>query len=315
MRATITLLRVGRINYVRGHPFLMRDELGIVAWWEPSALSKGSLLNTRHFDDPFLLRYCGQVLRPGMMVFDVGLHLGAFSSFAGRLVAPDGCIHAFEPTKDSLERASRNLDANDLRLKCLKLSELAVYSYTGTVRFTTYAPRYSAWNTTSTQPNMGVEPECVVEAECTTIDDYCRSNDVDFIDLLKIDVEGAEVEVLHGAERMISEGRIAAIVFEISMQPLAALHRAPDDVISAFVDQAFEVFRIGRGGRLYQVNAQNVSSLPPFANYAAIPQGSEHWEPQGEADAVASKQAPSVPGAVPTTGFLFTDTRAGAGAA
>jgi FkbM family methyltransferase len=208
-----------------------------------------------------------------MTVLDVGLHVGAFSSFAGRLVGPGGAIHAFEPTKGSLELARRNLDANELKLKLLKLNNLAVYSYSGAVQFTTYSPAYSAWNTTSTQPKMSAEPVASLEVECVSIDDYCRENGVEYIDLLKIDVEGAEVEVLQGARQMISKNRIFAIVFEISMEPLAAVGSSAADVIRKFGEQGFEVHIIGKGGRLRALDAEKLESFPPFANYAATRSG------------------------------------------
>ena len=50
--------------------------------------------------------------------------------------------------------------------------------------------------------------------ELTTIDDFCRENGFERIHFLKIDVEGHELAVLHGAESMLRDGRIDFIQFE-----------------------------------------------------------------------------------------------------
>lgn len=51
-------------------------------------------------------------------------------------------------------------------------------------------------------------------ARVTTLDKYCADNNIERIDLLKIDVEGAEHLVLKGSTRMLSEKRIRVIQFE-----------------------------------------------------------------------------------------------------
>ena len=50
--------------------------------------------------------------------------------------------------------------------------------------------------------------------ECETIDSFCRSNSIDRIGLLKIDVEGAHFQVLEGASQMLSEGRVDVTICE-----------------------------------------------------------------------------------------------------
>ena len=51
---------------------------------------------------------------------------------------------------------------------------------------------------------------------CTTVDDFCRANGVDKIDVLKVDAEGYDLHVIKGASRMLSEGRIDFIYAEFN---------------------------------------------------------------------------------------------------
>ena len=54
-----------------------------------------------------------------------------------------------------------------------------------------------------------------VDCQFTTLDDFCDENNVEFIDFLKIDVQGAEFKVLKGAKKALSEKRIGVIQLEV----------------------------------------------------------------------------------------------------
>jgi FkbM family methyltransferase len=60
--------------------------------------------------------------------------------------------------------------------------------------------------------------QCAVEiaVEITTVDTFVRQSGIDRIDLLKIDVEGAELDVLRGAHQCIRQSRIDAVLFEFN---------------------------------------------------------------------------------------------------
>jgi hypothetical protein len=62
------------------------------------------------------------------------------------------------------------------------------------------------------------------EVEVETVDAFCESNDIESIDLLKMDVQGWEMEVIHGAENMIEENKVQFILSEV------AFRRADEDM-------------------------------------------------------------------------------------
>jgi len=98
------------------------------------------------------------------------------------------------------------------------LNHTAVSDRRGTARFNVYPSEYSGWNTLANRPladyGIHVHPASIEEVPTITVDDYCQEHRIDRIDLLKIDVEGAEYQVLCGARRMLAERRIACCLFE-----------------------------------------------------------------------------------------------------
>ena len=160
----------------------------------------------------FYLEY----LREGMTVFDVGANVGELTLLFSRFVGQGGSVHAFEPTGAGFERLSAVCRAASLRN--VRTNRLALAEKEGAVRLHVYADEYLSWTTRAERPledyGIDVKPQAVEDVHATTVDLYCERNGVALIDLLKIDVEGAELQVLLGAERVLRERRVRCLTFE-----------------------------------------------------------------------------------------------------
>jgi FkbM family methyltransferase len=157
-----------------------------------------------------------EYLKPGMVVFDVGANVGELSLLFSRFVSSTGKVYAFECSPDTFERLQKIVDLSrrmNIKSNCLCLSDHA-----GTARLHTYDKDHATWNTLADRPlhkyGIDIEPVSVTNIETATVDEYCRINNIQRIDLLKIDVEGAEYQVIKGASRMMREKRIGCVVFE-----------------------------------------------------------------------------------------------------
>lgn len=154
-------------------------------------------------------------VRDGMVVFDVGAHVGELTLLFSRL-AGSGQVHAFEAGRSSFERLSAACEASG-RGNML-LHHLAVSDRVGEIELHVYDDAYLAWSTQAKRPlaayGIDVEPVGVERVPSITLDRYCETAAVPQIDLLKIDVEGAELQVLLGAQRLLAEQRIRCLTFE-----------------------------------------------------------------------------------------------------
>lgn len=155
-------------------------------------------------------------LREGMTVFDVGANIGELSLLFARFVGTTGKVYAFEASQSVYEKM----------IKVCKLAgrpqitvnHKAVADKEGIVRLYVYDENHAGWSSLANRPletyGIDVKPTHVEEVRAVTIDGYCKEHKIDKIDLLKIDVEGAEYQVLLGAHQMLKKKKIRCCVFE-----------------------------------------------------------------------------------------------------
>lgn len=152
--------------------------------------------------DPELLRIAGVLVRPGDHVWDVGANVGLFAIAARHRVGPEGTVLAMEADHDavSLLFATARLGGNELTVL-----PIAVSQNDGFVRFA-IAKRARAANAIegfgSTQTGGVLETRTLQSRSLDSLLDHFPAPTV-----LKIDVEGAELVVLGGASRVLSQFR------------------------------------------------------------------------------------------------------------
>ncbi|HEY6802739.1 MAG TPA: FkbM family methyltransferase [Pyrinomonadaceae bacterium] len=178
----------------------------------PRATAYASFMEVERAERLFYLEF----LRAGMTVFDVGAHIGELTLMFARFVGDLGRVYSFEPSSESFKRLAATCAAASLRN--VQLNSVAVGDQVGEVTLHSYGEGYLSFTSQAVRPlqNYGINIHAVAEetAPATTIDTYCKANDVTSIDLLKIDVEGAEFQVMLGARRMLEERRVRCIAFE-----------------------------------------------------------------------------------------------------
>jgi FkbM family methyltransferase len=140
-------------------------------------------------------------LRPGMVFYDLGANIGLFSLIAARLVGLTGQVFSFEPDPETVTRLRRNFARN--RFQNAKVIQAGVWSSSGKQSFQWAGP---------SSPDHGVgrfeageSGASSAELDCITLDDFIASRSSP--DAIKCDVEGAEVEVLRGATKLLRSRR------------------------------------------------------------------------------------------------------------
>lgn len=196
----------------------------------------------------FYLEY----LREGMTVFDVGANVGELTLLFSRFVGASGGVHAFEPCGQSYERLEAVCRAASLRN--VRLNRLALAEEEGSVSLHVYDEDHMSWNTRAVRPledyGIDLKPLAVEEVPATTLDLYCARNGVADIDLLKVDVEGAEFQVLSGARRLLGERRVRCVTFEFG-QTTFDMGNSPERIESFLRNTGYEVRNLVAGDPVF----------------------------------------------------------------
>jgi len=217
--------------------------------------------------EPNTLCVLRRLLRSGDTFIDVGANTGVISLVASTWVGPTGRVYSFEPSLREHEQLRRNLALNATTNASPFNQAMAAGSGTATLRVA--APSHAGLNTIGREfPYAGVETDHLEQVETIALDGFVDQQRVPRIAAIKLDVEGAESAVLHGAQRVLREHR-PALIIEIFSRSLEAhgasreavgrLLRAADYRIYSIDDVDANVHAIDT---LTVVDEQNVVALP-----------------------------------------------------
>jgi FkbM family methyltransferase len=148
------------------------------------------------------------------MVFDVGANEGQTVETI-KVNWPGAAIHAFEPGPETFARLQHHAS----RFEGVTLNNAAVGSATGTLTLIENSQSEMSSFLPLGPSGWGAELRRT-PVQVVTLDDYCARHGVDVIDVLKCDTQGYELEVFRGADRLMSEGRIRLVYFEVTFNDL-----------------------------------------------------------------------------------------------
>jgi FkbM family methyltransferase len=161
-----------------------------------------------------------RVCKPGWMVLDVGANIGAHCLRFANAVEQDGMVYAFEPTQYAFNKLMRNLSLNSFEnVKPYQLVLSNENVERGTVRCR------SSWRT----DGKTVNEETVVEF--MRIDDWASRERVEKVDLMKVDVDGAEFNVLDGGRRLLRKC-LPIVLIEVGEYHFSDMKQNPLQILS-----------------------------------------------------------------------------------
>lgn len=224
----------------------------------------------RRFMKHCLSRKAGQAI-----AFDVGANLGVFTCLLAEIGARE--VHAFEPIPETMCRLKRNVAENGFSDRC-RLNCLAVGNRSGLVSFRVQenspATNRMLANHAETKSNSS---ESVVSVATVGLDAYCRTQNIDHIDFLKIDVEGMEPLVLQGARELLLASKVGAALIEICPANLRAAGFDPASLFDEITLSGYRCHTLAENGEpsgrvgLAEIEAMTLHNvlLLPYQDSAA----------------------------------------------
>ena len=192
------------------------DQIGFPIWGSPYRLHiprelRPVYLDYFHFLDhePLTRRTIAGLLRPGDTFLDVGANIGYFTLLAAGRVGPKGRVHSVECSRDTFNVLAENVRRNDL--KNVTLHCVAAAKNRGELRLNVSAIGLSWFSLHDNWPKIeGAAAVATVPA--VPLDDLITSP----VHVVKIDAEGADLDVLQGMPRLLAENKRLSLIVEWS---------------------------------------------------------------------------------------------------
>ncbi len=176
-----------------------------------------------HFEGPYEK---GQVqLNEGDIVIDAGANIGLFSLLASKKIGNKGKVLAFEPINEAKELLQQNIQENNLQNILI-----APYALGDENKRVTFSLDEGLLGSSSVF-KKGSKTEDVNQV---TLDEYIDANNIQKIDFIKADIEGAERDFLKGAKKTIKKfkPKLAICIYHLPDDP-----KVIEELLSSFVPE------------------------------------------------------------------------------
>ena len=242
---------------VSQNPWLIQREDGLPLFLPHSGAA--ALIYFQGSSEPELSVFLKRFLKPGMVFADVGAHLGEYTVLAASLLNGSGRVHAFEACPRCFRVLSRNIELNALQ-NAVALP-WAVWNQEGFCEFEDSPdPSISALRPNRT-PIQGGK---ITRVKAIALDHYFGDSDNGAPTLIKVDVEGAELQVLEGARNLLSSPQAPDVVVEYGPLNTARFGYRADDICAFMREMGYSIFQWAPGGALVPV--QGCPILPPHGD-------------------------------------------------
>ena len=193
--------------------------------------------------DESAIAWLKRLLPEDGVFFDIGANIGSFS-LVGAKRAVTGVVHAFEPSSYHLERLRYNLGLNGF--KNVRINPFALSDASGEAVLHLPVARCGMSNSGTASlfelesPGVNLHRETV---RTMRLDDYCKDQACHRIDVVKIDVEGAELKVLAGGKDILGRMR-PAVIQEMDMDNLTRAESSAEELLAFWRSLGYRIEKI-----------------------------------------------------------------------
>jgi FkbM family methyltransferase len=172
--------------------------------WVAGSSSHGCWLGSYEFQKQ---KQIAVAVRPGMVCFDIGANVGFYTLLLSKMAGNQGLVVAFEPVPKNCDLLRRQVGMNSC--KNVVLQELALADFDGSANF----------DPTESSSQGHLAEKGLLNVRCARIDSLVAAGEIPAPEIMKIDVEGAEVGVLSGAREVIARNKPVIFLATHGEQP------------------------------------------------------------------------------------------------
>lgn len=195
---TIIKMDVASVEIFENHVLLHLTDGRNIYWNTASFMSAAAVVKDGTVEKEETVALM-KIVRSSNVVFDIGANFGWYTTLFSKLVGELGEVHSFEPTPLAFDELKINVEVN--RLNNAMINCMALGDRKGEEKI--YYPVHYGTSMASLLPNPERGEHWEYNCKLSTLDEYVKEHDIKKVDLIKLDVEGAERNVIIGAKRTI----------------------------------------------------------------------------------------------------------------
>jgi FkbM family methyltransferase len=220
-------------NALRNRAARIRNGLGRGLMFNGGNSAAGFLLGTHDTDVQFAL---ARLLRPGMTCYDFGANVGFTAVLAAKCVGPTGRVECFEPLPENARQIGINASLN--AFAHIRIHQVALGASDGEAEFrTSHAPTWGRLAEAGSAPQQSG----VIRVPVRRIDPLVTAEGLPDPQFIKMDVEGAEADVLIGGRPLLARARPVMVI---------ELHHTYQAVVDALAGLDYTIHPLVSGGRI-----------------------------------------------------------------
>jgi len=229
--ARLLFLRDRQPVKVNGHKVLLGDRQ------LPSLAFINSFVHERYEIETCAL--LNSLITEGMTVFDVGAHVGHYTLLAAKRVGLTGHVYAFEPEPENYALLVKNVELNGYsNITCVNM---AISDRTDLLTF--YVSREGN-DLHSLIDQSSLAGATRIQVPAISLDEYSASAGLQNIDLIKIDIEGAELLAVAGISRLLEQSGRLLMILEFAPELIRRGGKPPLCMLQSLLDNGLEVSAI-----------------------------------------------------------------------
>lgn len=192
-------------------------------------------------------------VKPGQVVWDVGAHVGLFSIIAARRVGRQGHVVAWEPSPNAFANLEHHLKINGLGEVTQCFQEAVNEGKTAEIVFQLDAANETSFANRISYNAANEKLHREIKVRCRCLDEWAQNLDRQ-PDVIKMDIEGAEIFALRGAKRLLRGefGKRPKILLAVHPASIHQYGSSCDELVELVKALSYKVEKIhAESGTLY----------------------------------------------------------------
>ncbi|MEL6122930.1 MAG: FkbM family methyltransferase [Bacteroidota bacterium] len=198
-----------------------------------------------------------RLVHPGNVVLDLGANFGYFSLVAGAKIGDNGRIFAIEANPELIPVLTQNCMLNGLQGR-MTVANFVVSDDRPPMRLKLFKDYMGNSAMEDIEVDSHNEFSAYVSVANTTVDSYCEQQQIDRVNIVKMDIEGAEFRAIRGMQSCLARNKDhIKILMEYAPQRYGVENEAFIKYLTNFFSHIYEVHSNGSYGRLESWNIDN----------------------------------------------------------